>query len=376
MNKYLIIVLLVLVSMSALLGQVDNQRKMEQETVSFLETTNYNDALQILETFSWKYDRKKIINLSPVNEPIGIPIHNLTWRRALEMITLKKGLIIEETVGAIITKSRDSGISADEMKKPLIQSEINTKQVRISAVAFTCDKAYLKSLGIDWSTLFNGKVNAAINFNTSNYVPSPVLDISGSRSTNLNNISGLEGTTIDVDAMLNVIESNELGTVIAKPSVTVSSGKKGFIQVGQDISIKTVDDAGNTTDKFFSTGVIMNVEPTILTSEDSIEVVHLITAVERSSATPGTISTIINKNTSSTDIIMYDGEETVIGGLYSTDELKTRAGIPLLRDLPWWVFGIRYLTGYFKVEKKERELVIIIKADIVENAITRMKAKK
>ncbi len=376
MNKYLIILLLVLVSVSALLGQADNQKRLEQETVSFLETTNYNDALQILETFSWKYDRKKIINLSPINEPIGIPIHNLTWRRALEMITLKKGLIIEETVGAIITKSKDSGISKDDMLKPMIQSEINTKQVRISAVAFTCDKAYLKSLGIDWSTLFNGKVNAAINFNTSNYVPSPVLDISGTRSTNLNNISALEGTTIDVDAMLNVIESNELGTVIAKPSVTVSSGKKGFIQVGQDISIKSVDDAGNTTDKFFSTGVIMNVEPTILTSEDSIEVVHLITNVERSSATPGTISTIINKNTSSTDIIMYNGEETVIGGLYSTDELKTRAGIPLLRDLPWWVFGIRYLTGYFKVEKKERELVIIIKADIIDNAITRMKARK
>ncbi|MBM4399151.1 MAG: hypothetical protein FJ041_02320 [Candidatus Cloacimonetes bacterium] len=370
MYKYLLIIVILAISIS-LFPQTGKGKDVEQETVTFLESTNFNDVLQILEAFSWKYERKKIINLSSVNDAIGIPIHNLTWRKTLELITLKKGLIIEEKVGTIIVKYRELAAEQKVEEKAIeIQSEINTKQVRISAVAFVCDKAYLKSLGIDWSTLLDGKVKADINVETASFVPGNVMSVNASRST------GIGGQSIEINTLLKTIESNQLGTVIAKPTVVVSSGKKGYLQVGQDVSVKMVDDAGNTTDKFFATGVIMDVEPTVLISEDSIEVVHLITSVERSAATPGAVSTVINKSASRTDVILYNGEETVIGGLYDTDEIKIRSGIPFLKDLPWWVFGIRYLTGYYKIDKKERELVIIIKADILDDAITRMKNKK
>lgn len=376
MNKYLLALIILLLALSALMGQGSRQGQMEQETVTFLETTNYNDALQILETFSWKYERKKIINLSSVNDAIGIPIHNLTWRKALELLVLKKGLVIEETVGAIMTKTKETVTATTEAGKPVsLLSDIGTKQVRISAVAFNCDKAFLRSLGIDWTTIFDGKVT--INFRGATQVPGSMFDISGG-DTYRTDVFGIFNNkhSIDINTMLNAIESNELGTVIARPSVVVSSGKKGKIQVGQDVSVKSVDDAGNTTDQFFATGVIMDVEPTILVSEDGEEVVHLITKVERSSATPGTISTVINKSKAETDVVLYDGEETVIGGLYDTDELRVRSGIPVLKDLPWWVLGIRYLTGYYKVEKKERELVFIIKAEVIDDALTRMKNKK
>jgi general secretion pathway protein D len=375
MYKYLLVILMVLASVSLALAATTNTNapsNPNEETVTFLESTNYNDALQILELYSWKYERKKIINLSNQNDAIGIPIHNLTWRKALELITLKKGLLIEETVGAIITKGFGAATTGGggEAQTSSTQSEINTKQVRISAVAFIADKAYLRSLGIDWSTILNGSVQADINFNTAGLVPTPVMGIGASRATTWGN------NTIEVNTLLNVIESNQLGSIIARPNIMVSSGKAGFIQVGQDISVKTVDEAGNTTDQFFATGVILNVEPTILVSMDSVEVVNLKVKVERSAAIPGAVSTIINKSLSSTDLILYNGEETVIGGLYDTDETKLRSGIPILRDLPWWVFGIRYLTGYYKIEKKERELVIILKAEIIDDAITRLKHRK
>jgi type IV pilus assembly protein PilQ len=106
---------------------------------------------------------------------------------------------------------------------------------------------------------------------------------------------------------------------------------------------------------------------------DNQELIHLKLKIERSSGTPGEVSTIINKSLSSTEVLLYNGEETVIAGLYDTDELRSRGGIPILKDLPWWVFGIRYLTGYTKYERKERELMILIKAEIVENALTRQR---
>jgi general secretion pathway protein D len=42
---------------------------------------------------------------------------------------------------------------------------------------------------------------------------------------------------------------------------------------------------------------------------------------------------------------LLNGEETILGGLFVNEEAITRNGIPFLKDLPWWVLGIRYLTG-------------------------------
>jgi type IV pilus assembly protein PilQ len=62
---------------------------------------------------------------------------------------------------------------------------------------------------------------------------------------------------------------------------------------------------------------------------------------------------------------MFNGEETIIGGLFINEEVKVRSGIPFLKDLPWWVFGIRYLTGSDETRVNKKELVILIKAELV-----------
>ena len=152
---------------------------------------------------------------------------------------------------------------------------------------------------------------------------------------------------------------------VARPNMIVLSGRKGFIQVGEDFSIKSIDEDGNTIDRFFETGIIMEITPTIIQQGDE-EAIHLEARVEKSTAIPGAITTIITKSTSETEVLLYDGEETVIGGLYDTDEKDSRAGIPILKDLPWWVFGIRYLTGYTQVEKTTGEMIIILKVEIVD----------
>ena len=62
---------------------------------------------------------------------------------------------------------------------------------------------------------------------------------------------------------------------------------------------------------------------------------------------------------------MLNGEETVIGGLFINDETNVRTGIPFLKDLPWWFFGLRYIFGSDNVQVEKRELVILIKAEIL-----------
>jgi type IV pilus assembly protein PilQ len=165
-------------------------------------------------------------------------------------------------------------------------------------------------------------------------------------------------------ALFKFFETEELGEIIASPSIKVRDKNKGRIQIGSDISIKQKDFAGNVTDVFISTGTIIEVIPHLY-SEDGVDYVLLKIDVERSSATPGQITTEIFKQTASTEVLMLNGEETVIGGLFVNEDISTRRGIPFLKDLPWWVFGIRYLTGYDAESTSKKEVVILIKTEII-----------
>jgi len=51
--------------------------------------------------------------------------------------------------------------------------------------------------------------------------------------------------------------------------------------------------------------------------------------------------------------------------LFVNEEATVRNGIPFLKDLPWWVFGIRYLTGSDETIVRKKELIILLKAELV-----------
>ena len=95
--------------------------------------------------------------------------------------------------------------------------------------------------------------------------------------------------------------------------------------------------------------------------------------VDRSSAIPSDVSTEIKRTSAITQVLMLNNEETIIGGLYINDEQTERSGIPFLKDLPWWVFGIRYLTGSDNVTITKKEVVILIKVDLLPTLKERVK---
>ena len=76
------------------------------------------------------------------------------------------------------------------------------------------------------------------------------------------------------------------------------------------------------------------------------------------------MSTVINKATANTSVLLYDGEEVAIAGLYSTSDQKSRSGIPILKDIPKWFLGLGYLFGYDRIETVKRELIILLKIDL------------
>jgi Flp pilus assembly secretin CpaC len=358
-KKIIILLFLSLISVQLMSNQT------QEETISLSRNTTINDALLTIETISIKTEGKKIYNLSSIDAALGFPLKNSAWKDALNIICSSHNLKQEEKAGTIII----SDMVQEETKTPGLT--IDRRQVKISARVLEIQKSFADNIGIDWSSIINGAVDITGNiaFKGASAVGSSLFQASASSNME----SG--GQTIKVDALIAFLQENQGGEVLAEPSIFVDSGQKGFIQVGKDFSIKTVDDAGNTTDQFFSTGVILDVIPTIVSDDDGNEAINLNIIVERSSAIPGEVSTEITKSKATSSITLFDGEETSIGGLYDKDETRSRGGIPLLRDLPWWFFGLRYIFGYEIHNVTEKELVIIIKAEVIDPILMRRNNK-
>lgn len=363
MKKIILLLLIALFSSISLCAQWVDHEFSYRELVSITRDTHFPEAVRALEIMSAQFEGKKIINMSTFSGEIGIPIKELYWKNALFLIINFNDLVLEDLPGSYVIS--DAAEAIEEEIETVAEITPDTKQVKISSIFFKADKSVLKSIGIDWSTLINGKVIASINFKGSG-VGADIFNATAATKLESGDVS------IDINTLFSILESHQKGTIIARPSIVVISGKTGQIQVGQDFSVKKKDDAGNVTDEFFQTGVIMKVTPTVVENE-AFEAIHLEVSVQKSSATPGELSTIINKSESVTEVLLYDCEETVMGGLYDTDETVTRVGIPILKDLPWWVLGIRYLTGSNRHETNVREMIVIIKAEISKSIGERKK---
>lgn len=172
---------------------------------------------------------------------------------------------------------------------------------------------------------------------------------------------------------LRQLEQEDLGQTVANPEVTVQSGEQGQIQIGQDIPIQTQDFSGNTVTQFFSTGIIVDVTPTLISQPvvdtsgaPELDFVHMDIQVEDSNSSPSASGPVINRNQANTQVLLLDGEATAIGGLTTSEKTKSRVGIPLLKDLPPWFFGLRYIFGSEVTNINERELLIVLRAEVVD----------
>jgi len=163
----------------------------------------------------------------------------------------------------------------------------------------------------------------------------------------------------DLTGAIRIFEQTGVGHVLAEPTVTVQSGSQGRVQLGEDFSVKQRTISGDITETFFSTGTIMEVLPKVYHYK-GIDFVALGLKVERSTLIDP-VNVRVAKTQTTSKKVLFDGEEDYVGGLFITSERTTREGIPLLKDIPI----IKYLFSYEKVEQDVRELVVILRADLV-----------
>ncbi|MCI0706461.1 MAG: type II and III secretion system protein [Ignavibacteriae bacterium] len=357
------IVVLLLVSVWTLLD-AQQRTARQDEMVSFKRDLSYSQAIAALSEVSKRATGKPVVDPSPLEATIGVDVESKHWVEALQMILLPVGRTFKEEsdyflITSVRTGASGSGttasVSADSVggKEPI---NIDSREVLITTIFFSLDVSKSQEYGFDWSFSFL-KGRDSVLTTLSAPATRSALQVDYLRPYRYG----------DILSTLQFFSQSGVGDVIASPRMIVRSSETGRFQVGQDISVteRLLTSTGTTTTvRQIPTGTIVTLKPIIM-KEGNVDFVYLDLDIERSAAiTTGDLPTI-DRNSTKTSMLLVNGEEVFLSGLYFNQEQVTRTGVPLLKDLPWWVFGLRYLFGSDSRQEIRRELVILMKAEIL-----------
>lgn len=298
-------------------------------------------------------------------------------------LTSRGKLTLDSRTNAIIIEDTATGVAkARELAQSL---DTQTPQVLIEARIVEVSSTFLKEFGIQWG----GDVNAsaATGAVTGLYFPNgvqlsggtgidgsvlqagsgkpnwvvdlPTASSAGSLALNLGSISDI----INVDARLTAIESMGRGRVISSPKVVTVDNKEAVISQGTRIPYETVSAAG-TAVQFIEATLRLQVTPHI-TQDNRVFLKVRVTNNRPDFGNQVNGNPAIEVKEASTEVMVKDGDTTVLGGVYTINESESVTGLPGLQHIPvlGWLF-----KG--KTERSERkELLVFITPHVVSKKV-------
>ena len=285
----------------------------------------------------------------------------------LEKIKSKRGdITIDERTNTLIVK--DIAKKITEMKSLVEKLDKRTPQVLIEARIVEVNKNFSKELGIEWGGKFN--LASDVNFpNTVAVTGSSVgtsavslpaaagLGSGGAISATLGSVTG----ATQLDLRLSALEATGKARILSTPKITTSDNKEAVIESGRSIPYATVSQSG-TQIQFIDATISLTVTPHI-TSDNFVSMKIIATKNEADFANQVQGTPSIIKKKANTEVLIKDGDTTVIGGLYKTTKTENVAGVPWFMKIPiiGWLFKK-------KTDKDDgEELLIFITPKIIRS---------
>jgi type IV pilus assembly protein PilQ len=288
----------------------------------------------------------------------------------------------------LITDTR----SALERVAPIIeQMDVRTPQVTISAKIIFIDRTALEDLGFvyDLKDSRGSQLNQVVQgwqdnngngiFDQGEATNQNLISLGGNSvaalananyrvaSPSLQLVSTLLLGRHSLITFIDALQTANLTDIQAAPSITVMDHREARIQVGERTPVRTIDagatggEGARSTVRTENTGIILRVTPHIVGNSQVMLELH----AERSNiaAAPSDLGFTFQTQEAQTQILVDNGETAVIGGLTITEKSSSRAGIPVLMNLP--VIG-----ALFRQEQKrenKRDLLIMVTPHIVRD---------
>lgn len=335
----------------------------------------------------------------PNEEPLESRQYHILWVSADSLVQSVQAMLTPQKGKASANKSSNTLMVTDvpsvlNQIEPLIKGlDAEVPQVNIAATIAFVDRTSLEELGVTYDlkdsrgSQLNSKVSGFVDQNGDGVLQPEEATSDDVILLGGNSIAGLANANFPVPnpalelvtslvlgrhtliTFLDALQSVTLSDVQAKPVVTVMNHRQAEIQVGQRTPIRVIDlgslggaggqgQAPTATVDYQNTGVILRVTPHVTGDQVLLDI-----EAERSDAVPASsdIGFVFQTQNAKTQVLVRDGETTVIGGLTITQKSRVRTGIPLLMDLP--VLGALFRNTH--EEENKKDLLIMVTPHIV-----------
>ncbi|MFT5685615.1 MAG: type IV pilus assembly protein PilQ, partial [Myxococcota bacterium] len=299
------------------------------------------------------------------------------------LITQRGSLEIDERGNQLIVKETE-GILA-QIRELVRQLDQQTPQVLIEARIVEASSNFTKGLGIEWGSELDASTSTG--YSTGLFFPNSIgasgglgrdgtpifyaadqesllVDLGPDGATSgvafsFGSIPGL----IDLDARLLALESNGFGKVVSSPRLTTLDNETATVSQGARIPFLSTS-AGGTQVQFITAALDLQVTPHI-TSDNKVFLDVAITNNRPDFSTLIQGNPAIQIKEVSTQVLVADGDTTVLGGVFSMEESFSQGRVPGLHKIP--------LLGYlFKNSNEARtrnELLVFITPHIIGRTV-------
>lgn len=286
-------------------------------------------------------------------------------------------VMVDEHTNSLIIQAISSDI---ERMIPIIEElDRPTPQIRIEAHIVEATRSTARDLGIQWGGLYQTTTSDGVNHyitpnaatatggtvpNSGNIVnfPAPLVAATGTGLT-LGYVLEEVGKNI-LTVQLSALQEEGKLNILSSPSITTLDNQKATIEAGKEVPYQTVED-GDVKIEFKPAVLLLEVTPHVI--DGKILTLKIYTKNdELDFATPlaGGQPTITTKK-AETNVVLLDGQTTVIGGLSKKKVDDSESGIPWLKDIP--------ILGYlFKGTSKKNtmdDLLIFITPHILKERV-------
>ncbi len=331
--------------------------------------------------------RRKLSDEQALAGQLQVLTKTLSYARAEELQTLltrsalsQRGSVQVDprTNTLIISDLADRLQTASQLIETLDKPQ---PQVEIEARIVQTNRNFARELGVQWG--FGGRLDPALGNTTNLAFPNsgnlsgrvgPIQGPAGAANTptavNLGVGAATSGVGLalgsvngafNLDMALSALEQSGNGRILSTPRVATLNNVEAQVMQGVQIPLQTI--ANNTvTVTFKDAALLLTVTPQITAADTVIMRIQLENATPDFSRAAGPAAIPpIDTQRAITTLLVNDGQTTVIGGIYTSNQQNLTNRTPGLGDIPL----IKWLFRRDRVSDESRELLIFITPRII-----------
>jgi type IV pilus assembly protein PilQ len=329
--------------------------------------------------------------------PLKVRLIPVNFARASEMATRVKDVLSER--GTVSTDERTNVLIVKDIAEALVRAEglvrnLDTEipQVLIESRIVEASSNFNRALGVQWGGSFGftqvlgnptglvfpnnvggvggaGGAASAGSPGVPNYAVNLPAAVGAGSGGAIGLVFGSAGGAINLNLRLTALENSGVVKTVSAPKIATIDNREAIIGQGISIPFSQVSASGvNTT--FIEAKLELKVTPHVSADGSILLKIKATNNAPNPQLTGANGQPSISKREAETEVLVKDGETTVIGGIYTRQTADRRSEVPFFGKIP--ILG--YLFRTTTEQDDHTELLIFITPRILNRPATSVAA--